>query len=60
MAVKDYTGKQKDAQELASRIRTYWHNRGYLDVEVWVEKDDKTQRKPIFIIRSKRIPLTIR
>ncbi len=55
--MQDYIGKLPAARELAQRIRAYWHDRGYLSVEVWVEKDDKSQRKPIYIIRSKGIPL---
>ena len=55
---KDYTGKLSDARTLAHNIERYWHSKGFRKVRVWVERDNETQHKPIYSIRSEGIPVT--
>lgn len=34
---KDYTLNKEAAQSLADKIKQYWHTRGHLSVDAWVE-----------------------
>ena len=34
---KDYIRSLGDSKELASKIQSWWHKRGFPDVKVWVE-----------------------
>lgn len=59
----DYAGKRGEAERLAKKIRTYWHNIGYLWVKVWVEQRQGNPRDTVngvrqmwFDIRSNVIP----
>lgn len=36
---KDYTRNKFAAEELADKIRDWWHRRGFTGVRVWVEED---------------------
>lgn len=36
--MRDVTGNWRDARELAAHIEKYWHDKGYGNVRVWVEK----------------------
>lgn len=47
----DYTGDRYWAKLLATKIQKYHQDRGYHNVRVWVEQEDKEGRK-IWNIRS--------
>ncbi len=36
---KDYIRNRFASEELAEKIRDYWHRRGFVGVKVWVEED---------------------
>jgi|TARA_Y100000310_G_scaffold304804_1_gene344330 hypothetical protein len=47
----NYTGIFETAEELATRIEEYWHEKGYPNVLVWAEQEWFGKSK-VFVIKS--------
>lgn len=52
MKYPNYVGRASDARMLAERLQQYWIDRGRPDVKVWVERDAKSFKKPIYNVRT--------
>jgi len=53
----DYIKNRYASQDLANKIRNWWHNKGYTSVQVWVEEENPitdfgTKLPPSYSVRS--------
>lgn len=50
--IPDYCSNAGASRGLAKRLTQYWNERGRLDVKFWVERDDKTFKRPLYVVRT--------
>ncbi len=49
---RDYLSDYLTAKELASKIQTYWHTKGFTDVRIWLEPVDLASGSKRYDIRG--------